>query len=476
MSSQTCPNIILIITDQQRYDTIAALGAPWMRTPNLDRLAQEGVAFTDCFCTAPSCVPARASFFNGCYPHTLDVLRNADRWEHSWVEGLAAAGYHCVNIGKMHTVPFDAPCGFHQRFVVENKDRPLHLDEHGLAFYDEWDKFLAHNGQRKPSRHTYKAEYPGYAAALGAYEWPLEERYHPDVFVGDMALWWIGQRRAKGPLFLQIGFPGPHPPYDPVARHLEPYRAADVPVPAVTEEELAGQPEAQRLYREEMISGNHDAVAWKENPAPDELRRLRRFYAANVSMIDEQIGRILERLEERGYLENTVVVFTSDHGDCLGDHGHIQKWTMYDCVTRAPMIVWSPKRFNGGRRVDALLQQFDVAAALLETAGVEPPPQSAARSALPLLRGETTEGRDCIFAEHVRDNILEGVDYVTMVRSHGWKLVHYLGQDEGELYDLAADPGEARNLWSSPACREKRDELLRVILDWRIRAGIRHKL
>ncbi len=106
---QSRPNIILIITDQQRYDTIAALGFPYAATPNLDRLVREGTTFTQCFVSAPSCAPARASLFTGYYPHTTGIFKNADRWRHSWIERLAAAGYHCVNIGKMHTYPYEPP-------------------------------------------------------------------------------------------------------------------------------------------------------------------------------------------------------------------------------------------------------------------------------------------------------------------------------------------------------------------------------
>jgi len=129
------PNIVLIITDQQRYDTISALGFPYVDTPNLDRLVHEGVSFSNNFVTAASCAPARASLFTGYYPHTTGIYKNADTWRHSWVEELATSGYHCVNIGKMHTYPFETPLGFHERFVVENKDRYLE----GRYFFDRWD-------------------------------------------------------------------------------------------------------------------------------------------------------------------------------------------------------------------------------------------------------------------------------------------------------------------------------------------------
>ncbi|MEM8648401.1 MAG: DUF6316 family protein, partial [Pseudomonadota bacterium] len=117
------PNIILIMTDQQRYDSIRALGYPYVETPHLDRLVNEGTTLTNCHITAASCVPCRASLFKGYYPHTTGVLRNGQPWTRTWVEQLSEAGYRCVNVGKMHTIPYNAPAGFHERYVVENKDR-----------------------------------------------------------------------------------------------------------------------------------------------------------------------------------------------------------------------------------------------------------------------------------------------------------------------------------------------------------------
>ena len=461
------PNIILIMTDQQRYDTIGALGYPHMRTPNLDRLAQEGVIFEQCYCAAPSCVPSRAGFFNVQYPHNLRVYHNGCPWDRSWVMRFQAAGYHTVNVGKMHTVPLDASCGFDQRFVVENKDRPLRLDRPHGSFYDEWDRYLNNSGVRKPSRHTYRAEHPDYETALGAYEWPLEERYHSDVFVGTMAEWFIEQRESESPFFLQIGFPGPHPPYDPPARLLKQYEDVHIPVPEVGDDELANQTPPHAAYRQEMIGENHDAVRWHERPTQKQLARLRRHYAANVTLIDEQVGRILEALERKGYLENAVVLFTSDHGDCLGDHGHIQKWTMYDAITRVPTLVWAPESLPAGKRVDDLVQQMDLAPMLFELAGLEPPKGSAV-SALPVALGERA-GRKAVFAEHSADNILKEVEVITMIRTCDWKLVHYLDQPWGELYDLRDDPGEVRNLWADPVHDGVRQALLAGLRDWRIR-------
>jgi arylsulfatase A-like enzyme len=460
------PNIILIITDQQRYDTIGALGYPYMDTPNLDRLVNEGVTFSNCFVAAPSCAPSRASLFTGYYPHTTGILKNADQWCHSWVEQLAEAGYHCVNVGKMHTFPYETPLGFHERYVVENKDRYLE----GRYYFDEWDKGLRARGLVKQQRELYRKR-PDYRERLGAFEWELPEETHSDVFVGDMATWWIESKpQPDGPLFLQIGFPGPHPPYDPIPLYAEPYMEKDLPLPSFTEEEIARQPPPFQAMRKHNAEVDHDSIAYTLNPTPAQLHRQRAYYFANVTMIDEKIGQILEALGRRGYLDDALVIFTSDHGDCLSDHGHSQKWTMYEAITRMPFIVWSTGRFAGGRQIDALCQQMDVGPAILELAGLAVPASMEAQSLLPALRGEPWQGRPYVFAEHSRDGILQETEYMTMVRSPEWKLVHFLDEPFGQLFDLVNDPEEVHNLWDDPAFAEKRRELLDVLREWRIRS------
>jgi arylsulfatase len=459
------PNIILIITDQQRFDTIQALGFPYMDTPNLDRLVNEGVSFDNCFITAPSCAPARASLFTGYYPHVTGVLQNADVWRHSWVEQLAENGYHCVNIGKMHTFPYETPLGFHERYVVENKDRYLE----GRYYFDEWDKALRARGLIKQQRELYRQR-ADYRERMGAFEWELDEDMHPDIFVGDFATWWLRSYPHTQPLFLQIGFPGPHPPYDPIPRYTEPYLKRDLPLPDVTQAELEGQPPAFKRLRAHNFGIDHDSVVHLPDPSPEQLHRLRAYYLANVTMIDEKIGEILQTLDERGYLDNSVVIFTSDHGDCLGDHGHIQKWTMYDIINRVPLVIWSPGRFQPNRRVDALCQLMDIGPTILELAGIEAPAAMQAESLLPALQGDGWTGREYVFAEHPADGIYEG-PYMTMVRSHDWKLVHFVDTADGQLFNLASDPDEVNNLWDAPDFQAKKRELLDVLLNWRINSG-----
>lgn len=461
------PDIVLIITDQQRYDTIAALGASHMDTPNIDRLARNGVSFTQCHVTAPSCVPCRASLFTGYYPHTNGVLANGQPWSRTWVSDLAAVGYHCVNIGKMHTIPYDARAGFHERFVVENKDRYLE----GRWFLDEWDKALASHGLKKQQREEYRKR-TDYKDRLGAFTWDLPPRLQSDNFVGDTACWWLDTKPVEKPLFMTIGFPGPHPPYDPTPEVAEKYMSRNVPIPDVSDEELADLASPWVEKRKHDVEVDHDSVAWKLDPTEDELHRMRAYYYANVEMIDTQVGRILDALEARGNLDNTIIIFTSDHGDNLGDHGLIQKWAPYEEVTRVPLIISAPERFKGERSIDALVQLFDLGPTILEWAGVEPDPSFEAVSLNPALRGDPFEGRAHVFCEQAGDVNMTGASFLTMVRSKTHKLVHFHGSEEGQLFDLESEAGETRNLWNVPEALEVKQNLMLTLMEFHVESAL----
>ena len=217
---------------------------------------------------------------------------------------------------------------------------------------------------------------------------------------------------------------------------------------------------------------DHDAVVHQLNPSHEARHRQRAYYLANVTMIDEKVGEIMEALESNGYLENSIVIFTSDHGDCLTDHGHSQKWTMYDQITRVPLIVWAPERFGGARRVESLCQQMDLGPTILELAGCEWDSSMEAVSMAPALQGEEWEGRDFVYAEQARDGILTDCEFMTMVRDHQWKLVHFLDEDEGQLFDLVNDPDELKNLWDAPSSAGQKQRMLTELREWRIRSGV----
>ncbi len=521
------PNIVFIMTDQQRYDTIAALGFDYMETPHLDRLVREGHSFDRCYITAPSCVPSRCSLFQGYYPHTTGVYKNGDTWTETWVSDLARAGYHCVNVGKMHTVPLATPAGFHERYIVENKDRFLE----GRYFFDEWDKALRARGLVKQQRELYRRR-DDYRTSLGAFTWDLDEDMQSDSFVGGFADWWLRSYPVDSPLFLQIGFPGPHPPYDPTPRWLERYLHKQLPIREFSGEESDAQPPALRALRRHMIEVDHDSVVHLANPDSEQRHYQRACYLANVSMIDEQVGATMRALEEKQLLDDTVVIFTSDHGDSLGDHGHSQKWTMYEETVRVPAIVWmgaqARRRLCGeetagaaagstpgvtapGTRVGSLVSLFDLGPTILELAGVPRPPEMEAVSLLPLLGiglgagpgsaadatadpGEAIDGpaagapvaksdatwgvpttspvfvnpeggRRYVFAEHGRDNILEETAVMTMIRGERWKLVTF-SDGEGQLFNLERDPDERVNLWETDSTAGERRRLLDALHTW----------
>lgn len=462
------PNIVFIITDQQRFDTIAALGYEHAITPNLDRLVREGTAFTHNYVTAPSCAPSRASLFTGLYPHNTGVLRNDDPWRHSWVELLADAGYRCINVGKMHTYPYETPAGFHERHVVENKDR----SNPALPFFiDQWDKAFFANGLTKPDRATrYRAE-PDYDKKLGAFVWAYRDDLHADNFVGRLARHWLDVYPGEEPFFLQIGFPGPHPPYDPTAEALARYDGRRMPDPHTSQEDLDSQPFALQELRRDHLTVDHDGIVHSEHPTDEQSQRRRRHYMANITMIDQQVGMILEALEHRGVLDETVIVFTSDHGDCLGDHGHSQKWSMYEPSVRVPAIIRG-QGIASGQVIDGLIAHMDLGPTVLELAGITPPSWMEAQSLLPALHGESWAGREHVFSEHAKDAILLGTALMTMVRDARYKLVEFIDHEDGQLFDLEHDPFEEHNLWNSAAHADIRTRLATTTKRWRAQSEL----
>lgn len=460
------PNIVFILTDQQRYDTIAALGFDHMITPNLDRLAQRGTAFENMYITSPSCAPSRASLFTGTYPHTNGVFRNDEPWQYCWVKDLAEAGYRTVNVGKMHTMPIEGAFGFHERHVTENKDR----DHPNLPFFlDNWDKAFFLRGEEKPSRVTQRRRNE-YGDQLGAWVWEKDETLHPDVFTGQMAKWWVERYPDDGPFFLQIGLPGPHPPYDPTQEYLDMYDGRDLP--EVIPPDMNAQPKALQELRAFHLGEDADGVVHLPEPTPEQSRRQRAHYYANVTMIDTQVGEILDALEVRGVLDDTIIVFTSDHGDALGDHGHSQKWNMYQSTMRVPALIAGPG-IPAGKRVADNVALFDLAPTILQWAEVDVPDWMEAVSLKPYFDDGPDPQRNLVFAEHSNDALLTGTRLMTMVLDGTMKLVHFVDSDEGMLFDLASDPKELTNLWADSAHKVTRDRLIKEILNWRSESSLK---
>lgn len=450
------PHLIFIVTDQQRADTVAAWGNPHMRTPHLDRLVADGVSFNQCHCPGATCAPSRAAMFTGLYAHNTGCY-SFNSWAHhrTWVQDLADSGYYCANIGKVHLMPRDEPGGFHERVVVEN---PTSTNRDGGHGDDAWGRHLAMHGHARPN-HRHRTD-PDWKSKYQGVPWHLDEHLHSDIFTADSALAWIEREGDPArPTFLQIGFPGPHEPWDPLPRHLALYagREAEFPLPVDFDHDFASVPPQHTAVRAFHATHDHESRIAMPTATLADVRRMQTHYYAKVSLVDEQIGRILAALEKRGMLENSIVVVTSDHGEMLGDHGMAYKWLMYDCVTRVPLIVRDFRAAPAPRQVNDLVSLIDLGSTFCELAGIPVPSRLEGQSLVPYLEGNSPVPRRHVYCE---DN------YLLMIRSATAKLIYYHGQPEGELYDLVADPNETKNLWLSPAHASLKQELLNELLAW----------
>ena len=455
--SERRPNIILIMSDQQRADTLGLDGNDHMVTPNLDKLVDEGAIFRQCFAQGACCTTTRASAFSGKYPHELDLLANVP-WDgrDNWVELLQQAGYQTASIGKMHLQPLRASCGFEYRFVCENKTHLFAPDNEP----DDWVKHLAENGLQRPL--DYRANTLNLQERLGDTEFPLDEDLHGDVFIGNNAVEWIRRCEDGRPLFLHIGFTGPENPYDSPQRYKDMYLDRHIPPPKSKLGELYEKPPEQRrqmLELEMRIGG--DTFRGSRTDA-EGLRRMRAAYFAGVTLIDEYIGKILHALETQGLLDDAIVIYCSDHGDAIGDNELMHNWFMYDSVTRVPLLLWGPKYF-APVQYDCLVELFDIAPTILGLASLPVRPEIHARSLLPVLEGEKSFApKEHVFCEE---------KHMVMVRSEEWKLVYYHGKNYGELYDLLSDPNESNNLFNDPSCRPHKAKLVEAMEDWYARTG-----
>ena len=448
------PNIILIMTDQQRVDTIRAWGYDHMITPAQDRIAGEGVSFRRTYCPGATCVASRAAIFTGMYPHNTGVYSFNPWGDHrNWIQDLADSGYWCANIGKMHFVPRDVPGGFHERVIVEN---PTNVNLASGGADDDWGRYMTFHGVQRPNdRH--KTD-PDWWNKLQGVPWHEEEKFHSDVFIGNAALNWIRNHRGEKPFFLEVGFTGPHEPWDPLPRHLDLYKDTPMPKPVARENELAEKPRQHEALKKMFSGDGHESCINMYLANDERIDHMRRHYYAKVTTVDEKIGEILDALEERGYMENTLLIFCSDHGENLGDHTIAYKWLMYDSVTNIPLIIRYPDRARQGEQVHDLVSLMDLGPTILDAAGVPVPTYLEGRSLMPYAPAtRDINPRKYVFCE---DN------YQIMMRSQTHKMVYYIGQEEGELYDLEADPGELWNRWSEEAYSEIKSALKNDLLEW----------
>lgn len=417
------PNILLLMADQHRADSIGAAGNAVVHTPNLDRLCREGLRFTAAFSSTPTCTPARAALLTGMSPWGHGMLgysKVAQKYPVEMPRALREAGYYTTGIGKMHWSPQRNLHGFHQTI----------LDESGrVESYDFRSDYRCWFASEMPGADPDATglDWNGYTAAPYA----LPERVHPTAWTGDTAVRWLRAYERPEPFFLKVSFARPHSPYDAPRRYFERYRDARFPSPRLA-------PWAER-YRRRSGEG---ADIWHGELAPEVVRRARQGYAGNVTFIDDQIGRILETLEQKKALDRTLILYLSDHGDMLGDHHLWRKSYAYDASSRIPMIVRGPGVTPGVS--DRPVELRDVLPTMLEAARVPVPGGVEGAS---LLRAN---GREWIDLEH--DVCYSPENHWNALADSRRKYIFHARTGEEQLLDPldqpVADEAELR-LWRS---------------------------
>ncbi len=448
------PNILFYCTDQQRFDTIGALGNPYVRTPRIDKLVEEGTAFTHAYCQSPICTPSRSSFMTGLYPSRVHNTRNGnDTWPTDAPplisKLLADSGYLCGNIGKFH--------------LTSSGERTEPRLDDGYSYW----KFSHAPRDDWKEGHDYAdwvREKGGDLDALRSRPENVPPEYHQTTWATDRAIEFAAQN-ADHPWFLTVNIYDPHPPFVPPKEYADQFDPAGMPGAHNVESDRKTH---ERLREVDFQKGS------KEYRSPSEFdgKQEQALYYAMIAQIDDQFARLLKALEDSGQRDNTLVVYSSDHGETLGDHGLLLKGCrFYEGLVRVPLIFSWPGIIRENLQADGLVELLDLSATLLDYGGVTVPKYFQGRSLRPVLEGELS-------GEHIRDSVrCEYFDalaahftdgngsYATMYRRGNYKLSVYHGLKIGELYDLQNDPWEHENLWDSSLYQSLKYELIHESFD-----------
>ncbi len=411
------PNLLFVYTDDQRWDAVGVVQRemgergrfPWFQTPNMDRIAAEGVRFRNAFVTLPLCAPSRAAFLTGRYNHLNGIANNHTPFPTNGVTHaslLRAAGYRTAYIGKWHMGS--------QRGQRPGFDYSASFIGQGKYF----DCPFEINGESKPTT--------GWV----------------DDVSTDFAIEFMKQHRDQ-PFSVVLGFKATHGPFDPPERAKDRFAGAEArPVPNLN---------APAIYRAVPEPQEEKPGATAIAP-PNSRAKPNLNYFRCVSAADDNLGRLLKALDELGLAEDTAVVFASDNGYYLGEHGLGDKRSAYEESLRIPMLVRYPRLFPKGKAVDEMVLNIDLAPTLLDLAGFAVPREMQGRSWLPLLTGKSTAWRKSFLAQYFLEQNFAGTPTVVAVRTATAKLIKYPGHEEWtELFDLAKDPYELKNLINDPA-------------------------
>lgn len=436
MPDKQRPNILWYCTDQQRFDTIGALGNPYVRTPTLDRLVRDGVSFTNTYCQSPICTPSRASIMTGLYPSRARNTRNGNDTFPDDVplisKLIAESGYSCGLIGKFHLVSagrrpeprLDDGFGYWQHSHAPRDDWP-----EGTHHYADW---VREQGEDLDLLRNSKQKVPA--------------EFHQTKWASDCAIDFIEQEHGK-PWMLNINVYDPHPPFIPPDSYAQQFSPEDMPGPHYRDSDLKHQKTLEAV----------DFQGTPQTPEANDAKSAQAKYYAMIALIDDQFNRILEKLDETGQRDNTVIIFTSDHGETLGDHGLMFKGCrFYEGLVKVPLIFSFPDHFLSNAQCSGLVELLDLSATLMALAGIEIPKYHQGKNLLPILKGDISGET---IRQTVRCEYFDALDsrftggggsFATMYRDSRYKLSIYHDVGFGELYDLQEDPWEYNDLWNSP--------------------------
>lgn len=429
------PHIVFILIDDLRYDTFGYMGHPWIETPHIDALAQGGMRFTNAFVTTSLCSPSRASFLTGQYMHNHKVVDNAKRMPagtRTFPQLLQGTNYTTAFIGKWHMGGSSAT---------------------PRAGFDHWVSF--------PGQGTYA---PG-KQSLNVNGKQVRRRTYMTDELTDYALEWLAEGSSEQPFLLYLSHKGVHGLYDPAERHLDRYKEAKCELPATmanTRENNTGKP----MWVQDQRNSWHGVEFPYYGRSGQSVAEMHRHYCEMILSIDDSVGRVMQALEDRGLVRNTLVLFTSDGGHLWGEHGLIDKRCAYEESIRIPLLAYYPALVKPQTTCSALVANIDIAPTVLELAGLRVPEWIDGKSLTGLLSAPTATGawRQSLLYEYYWEPQFPQTPTMFCLRGHQYKLIQHHGiWDTDELYDIAKDPHETRNLIFSPQHRQRVSEMRRAL-------------
>ena len=458
------PNILWICTDQQRSDTIQAWGNDHIRTPVLNCLAAHGVSFLNTYCQSPICTPSRGSFLSGQYPAATLIHRNGQEGFARDItlvtKRLAQAGYVCGLIGKLHLTA--AELGMEVR--TDDGYSFMEWSHHPYPQAPEYNDYVTWLQEQgiDPSDLFPKTQQ--------AYSAGIPEEYHQTHWCAVKAMEFIGKQKDE-PWLLSINMFDPHPPMDPPETYLQRYDHENIPFPIFCETDIEHQKKFRGLDQQSTFATDPRTVNPVETVSdlPSELaaclppkhidsRKLISAYYAQIEFIDYEIGRVIDYLEEIGELGNTVIIFHSDHGEMLGDHGlYFKGARFFESLVKVPLIISNPGTLLENVRSDALVELVDITPTILDLCHIEISKEVQGASLVPILTGERDPQRhkDSVFCEFndalgpkTISNEHKGTHGIMYYDGH-YKISVYDTGNVGELYDIWNDPNEFSDLWDS---------------------------